>query len=330
MSKVIEETPVTTEAAKVEPAPQGADAFKAARASIAAQSTDQGPAEAKPKEGDDTSAKTPAEDPAKVADQPTEATDDTDALLTADEVAKLSPKERKLYDKAQKNYTLKTQKLAADRKEFDAQKPLMDALRANPMAALEEIAKHNGLTLSKAAVQDTNTVDTTTAAALAQLPEELQFLKPVFEQFGKTILATMKGELEPVRQAQATMVSAAAAAETEGTIKAFEASHPGWKKHESQMMEIGKSLIPTAGAMTDFQYMETLYKLATADMKKADQVKETVKQINKSASSVEPNTPGVADSRVEHAMPANWSTMNNSERMRASFEAAKNGIVFKK
>jgi hypothetical protein len=323
MSTEVTEAPVSTETAKTD-VPTGKAAFTAARASIAAQSTDQGPAESGSPKPDDTPAtKTPAEDPAKVTDQPPEVTDDPDALLTPDEVAKLSAKERGLYEKAQKNYTLKTQKLAEQRKEFDEWKPLIEALKTNPDAAIEQIAQQRGLKVSKA-VQDT-TVETKAAETLAQLPDELQFLKPVFEQFGKQIMATVEGKLKPIEQAHTAMVTEAAAAETEGTIKAFDAKYPGWKKHEAQMMELGKKFIPVAGTSTDFEYMENLYKLVTADMKKVEQVKETIKQINKSAESVEPNQPGVSDSRVEHALPP-----PDKRSMRDAFKAASQGIRWTK
>ena len=323
-----EDTVQTETTATTESTPKGADAFKAARASIAAQSEDQGQKEAAPP-ADDTTDKPPAEEPEKVTDQPPEVTADPDALLTPEELSKLSPKERAKAEKWQAKLTQESQRQAAVRKDLEGYEPLAKALKTNPMAALEEIAKQNGLTLTKPS-QDTKTVEDATANTLAALPEELQFLKPIFDQFGQTILASVKGELEPLKQAQTEMISQAAAAETEGTMKAFDAKYPGWRKHESAMVALAQKIIPTAGAMTADEYMETLYKIVAAPATKAEQVKEAVKQINKSVAAVEPNTPGVSDSRVEHAMPPDWAKMTNSERMKASFEAASKGIVWKK
>lgn len=302
-----EET-VTTEvkpeaaAEKATPAPKTfKEHYKAAKA---AQSTDQGAGEAGDDTTDDGEEKTPAQETEKPADEPTESGEDTnDALLTPEEVSKLSPGDRKLYEKAQKNYTLKTQKLAADRKDIDEWKPLIEGLKDDPATAVEQLAARFGLKVAKADAQDTKTVETKTAETLAELPDDLQFLKPVFEAYGKKLLESVRGEIAPVKEAQDRIVSDAVASETESTLTAFEAKYPGWKKHEAKMLEIGKKFVPAAGSMTDFEYMETLHRLATADITEAEKTKKVVEKINKAAQSVEPTTPAAQDSRVEHALP---------------------------
>ncbi len=325
MSKTIDEAPVIE---TTEKAPVGKDAFTAARASIAAQSTDQDRTEEPAKDDDDTSKETPAETSAEVTDQPSEVTDEpSDTLLPPEEVEKLTGKAKAQYDRMNKAFTTKTQALAATRKEMEQWTGVIEGLKSNPDAVIEQLAKQRGLTISK---PQEAAIESQAADALAQLPEEWQtFLKPIFEQYGKTILASVDGKLKPIEQAHQQIISEATAAETKATIEAFDSKYPGWKKHEAKMTELGGKFIPTAGAMTDFEYMETLYKLATADMKKVDQLKETVKQINKSAASVEPNAPGVSDVRVEQTRPANWTSMTDKERMRAAYDAAKNGVVWK-
>ncbi len=313
MSKAVEET-VQTEATTDAAAPTGQAAFDAARATIA----DSG----KEATADDTSKDAkPSEDPEKVADQTQEPTETTDALLTTEQLAAMSPKERQQAEKWQTKLTQESQRQAAQRKELEGLLPLVEALKANPAAALEEIAKKNGLTLTRAAVQDTKTVETHAASALADIPEELQFLKPVFESYGKKLMETLRGEIAPIKEAHTAMVSEAAAAETQSTMEAFTAKYPEWKKHEVKMLEIGAKFIPTAGAMTDFEYMETLHKLATSDQSKAEQTKTLVEKINKSAASVEPSGSGVPNERVEHALPP-----PDKRSMRDAFAAAKNGI----
>jgi len=284
--------------------PTGSDAFKAARASIAAQSTetpDQGPDEDEEKKPDDTSTEQPAEEPDEAADQPPEPAEPEDTILTPDELAKLSPKERANAEKWQAKLTQKSQALSAQAKEFETWKPLIDGLQANPDAVIEELAKRRGLTITKTN-QDT-TVAKTAANTIAQLPTELQFLQPVFEEFGKQLLANVDTRLQPIAQAQQQMLTDAAAAETDATIQSFTVKHPEWKKHETKMMELGQKFIPTTGNMTDLEYMEALYKLVTFDQHKADQTKKVVEKLNKVAETSETPTSGVPAERVVIAMP---------------------------
>jgi small-conductance mechanosensitive channel len=317
MKTEVEET-VTPETTETASAPKGSDAFKAARASVAAQSTDQEPEAAPAPAKDDTTDTPPAEEPA-VTDQPSEVTEPTDALLTPEELAALSPKERAKAEKWQAKLTQESQRQAAQRKELEGMIPLVEALKTNPQAALEEIAKQHGLTLTRNA-QDTQTVQARTAEVMAELPQELDFLKPILEGYGQKIIDSLRGEITPIKEAHAAMISEAVAAETQSTLEAFSAKYPDWKKHEPKMLELGKKFIPTAGAMTDFEYMETLHNLATMNVAKAEQTKKAVARINKAAASSEAPTSGMSNERVEHALPP-----PEKRSMRDAFNAAKRG-----
>ena len=162
------------------------------------------------------------------------------------------------------------------------------------------------------------------------MPAELEFLKPAIESVVKQILEPMRGKLSEIEQSKTQMLSEAAAAETEATIKTFDVKYPEWKKHEAKMLEIGQKFIPTSGSMTDYEYMETLYNLATLSTSKAEQTKKAVERINKAASKVEPSTPGISEERVVVTSPADWAKMTNKERIRASWDAASRGQVFEK
>lgn len=316
METQVEET-VQDEATAETAAPTGKAAFDAARASLSAQSKDDATSQAK----DDTSTNKPAEDTAEVADQPTEATDKTDALLTPEELAALSPKERAQAEKWQAKLTQESQRQAAQRKELEGLLPLVEALKTDPLSAIEKIATANGLKLSKAAEQDTKTVDKHTAAAMADVPEDLQFLKPVLESVVKKVLDSVKAEVAPIKEAHAQMASETAAAETTATLATFDAKYPGWKKHEGQMSAIAAKFVPVAGSMTDFEYMEQLYTLATAKDSAAEKTKKVVEKINKAAASVEPTSSGMPAERVEHALPP-----PEKRTMRDAYNAAKAGI----
>ncbi len=323
----------TVETEKPVEAPIGKDAFKAAREEIRArsQSQDQGTGEETPVVDDTPKPETPSQQPDKPADETPETGDPEDALLTPDEVSKLSAKELKLYQKAQKTFTQKTQKIAAERKEieefrkqFDEWKPLIDSLSNDPDAALRSIAEQRGMKFAE--TQDTPAVQPQTAETMAQLPEEWQFLKPIFDIFAKKIredtVAEVRGELQPIKAHQEEAVSRAVAAETNAELEAFTAKYPDWKKQEPAMLALMQKFTPT-GPVSNFEYMETFYKMVTAPTTQADQLKEAVQRINKVVENSEPVNAGVSTERVEHVMPSNLN--ESSTRFRAAAKAAARG-----
>ena len=293
-----------------------ASVFDAARASVAAQSKDQGTADKGTP--DDNAAPPPAEDPDKVADQPQEPTDDDDALLTPDEVSKRSAKERTLYEKAQKNYTVKSQKMAADRKALEEWNPLIEGFKADPTATLEKVAKQLGFTVAKAGSQDTKTAES------ADLPEYLSEIRPFIEARDKALEARIRAELEPVKKAHAEMAQEAVIADTESTIERFTAKYPEWKQHESKMLEFGAMLVPAPGSkMTDFEFMEKMHTLATSGIAEAEATKKVIAKMNKSAASSEDRTSGIPKERVAHTMPP-----KDKRSFKDAWEAAKRGEVW--
>ncbi len=331
-----EDTTVSTEAPKPTTIREHYDAAKAAQSttdhgdSPAADNTSRGAqalSSAQPQVVVQEEAK-PVEDPGKVADQLKDTTESQDALLTPEELAALPPKDRAKAEKWQAKLTQKAQALAAKEKEYlgiDEWKPLIEAFKTDPGKAMEHIAAQLGMKVQPADAQDTRTVETKTAETLAELPDEWQFLKPVFDQYGKKLMAELRNEIAPVKEAHDQFVSQAVAAETESTMKAFDAKYPGWKKHEGKMLELGKKFVPTAGAMSDFEYLEVLHKLATADIAEAEKTKTVVQAINKAVSASEPSHNGVADNRVDHAIPP-----PGKRTLRDAFEAAKRGEVWTK
>lgn len=285
------------------------DAFAEARASIAAS-----------EKVDDTSTP-PAQETETVADEPQPTTQDThDTLeLPEEEIQKLSLKEQKVYRDLQKQYTKASQERSALQKQLDPWKPLLETLSADPQKAIEELAAQHGYTLSKAK-QDTQAVEQRVQETLAELPDELQFLKPAFDSLGKKILDSVRGELAPIVEHHEHVITEAIKAETEGTLKAFEAKYKDFKQYESQMTQWMKKYVPQKGAMTDFQFMEDAYRAVTADITKAEQTKEVIEKINRAAKSAEPATPGMNASRVVHKLPP-----PESRDIRAAYEAAKRG-----
>lgn len=293
--------PTETPAAPV--ANTGKSAFAAARASLRSETTD------KP------SQETPVEEPSKVEDQPQAATDDTDSLWTPDELAKLTKQQQELVRKMQGDYTRKTQKLSAERKELEADIAFVKSLRENPDTVLEHLAKQRGFTLARESAETATSEET---------PADLKFLEPWLEAREKRLEAKIRAEYEPVQKGVQELVTAAAAKETESTLKAFAASHPGWEKHEQAMIEVGKKFLPT-GDMTDDEYMEALHTLVTAKESEAEKTKKVVEKINKAVERSEQKVAGMSSERVEHVMPP-----PGKRGIREAFAAAKRGEVWTK
>ncbi len=310
------ETPVAAEAS----VPTGRAAFAAARAELRS-ATKETVAEG----GDDTS--TQPTQQTEVADESQEATPPEDSLLTPAELDSLSPKERAKAEKWQAKLTQKAQRLSAQEKEFQQWQPLVDGLRNDPQATIEAVAKQLGLTVAKAQDPTKAEVTAKVAKALDALPEELRPLfEPAFENLKQEIMASFDGRLRPIAEAQTAMLTEAAATETTATIEAFSSKYKDWKAYEPKMIEIGQKFVPTAGAMSDFEYMETLYKLATVGISQAEQTKKVIERQNRSAESSEARSAGVQSKTVEHVLPP----VGQGRSLRAAYEAAKRGETWTK
>lgn len=273
---------------------------------------------------DDTSAEQTAEQTQQAGDQTVEAADTEDALLTPEEVAKLSGKELDLYKKAQKNYTIKTQGLAAERKKLEPFRDLIDALQDPDRAkdTVMQLAQHVGL-VSKA---EEKKIEAAADGLLNGLPAELSFLRPHLEEFGKQLLAQFQSEIAPLKSQTQEIVTKTMAEATTATLSAFGKEYPGWEKYEPQMIEIGKSVQPS-GNMSEMDYLKMLYKLATYDVQSAEKTKQIVEGMTKAAKAAEPSSTSsaVQSERVVYAKPANIAQMSSRERFLAGHEAAKRG-----
>ena len=113
--------------------PKGASAFDSARASVRASS--EAPPEPETPE-DDTSASEPAQQTEPPADEPPETGTDTDTVLSPEQLAKLSPKDRANAEKWQAGLTQRSQALKARENELKEWLPLIEALNTNPDAAI--------------------------------------------------------------------------------------------------------------------------------------------------------------------------------------------------
>ncbi len=90
------------------------------------------------------------------------------------------------------------------------------------------------------------------------------------------------------------------------------------------MLAIAQTIQPT-GNMSELDYLDVLYKLATHGVQSAEKTKQVVDKMRKSAENAEAPVQGVQSERVEYARPANVAQMSSRERFQAAHEAAKRG-----
>src|SRR5262249_37999241 len=146
---------------------------------------------------------------------------------------------------------------------------LNDALRdpARVKDAVKQLAQHVGFTLQEQAQ---------TASEPVQINPELEFMRPMFQAFKdeakREAIAEMQQQIAPLQQQTNQIVGKSMAEATTATLTAFGQSHPGWEKHEGKMLEIANQIQPT-GNMSDSDYLEVLYKLATHGQQSAQKTK---------------------------------------------------------
>lgn len=208
-------------------------------------------------------------------------------------------------------YTQKTQALAAERKaiaDVAQHAEFLRAYKADPEATLRAEAQKLGLQIgapvaeTKAVEQAHSMADATLAQFKSALGPDLDFLAdslaPAVMKMAEQIAQqTVESSVAPLKQAQSTLVEKAAAEHTTAVMQAFEAEHPDWQQHEAAMFALSQRLQPNG--MAEGEYLKTLYKLATADIRTAEAVKAATERMTKAAKTAEPRTDGTPEARVD-------------------------------
>lgn len=226
-------------------------------------------------------------------------------------------------------FTKKTQALAAERKQVAKLAEYADFiadLDTDPAGALTRAAEQLGLVVSpkpaevKATEAASSIVQDVSAQVAAALGPELDFLAPAIT---KAIEAVVEPRLkhaigeavEPVKAAQQALVDKASAEQTEATLKAFTDRHPDWKQHEPAMLKVG--ILPSPG-MTELDFMEALYTLATKDAVVAKATKAAIDRLTKGAATAEGKDAPLSGDKVTVSRPAHPTIAE-------AFAAAKRG-----
>jgi hypothetical protein len=277
--------------------------------------------------------------------QPDKTKTDTTGLITDEEFAKLQTKHAndpaKLRGELEAAFTKKTQALAEQRRSTERLSryvDVIDAFEADPEATIIALAKQQGLTITRPGetTDETPTDDgETTDAVDAVMGEFKEALGPELEYLAdglapaitKLVERLTTKATEPLKKQTEGLLSKAAGDQTEIVMKAFGESHPDWKTHEDAMFELSQKLAPKG--MTEIEYLDHLYKLATADAKAAarekdiesqvaERVKKSIARMNKGAADTDTRTDATPERHVRPATP-------ETPTFQEAYEAAKRG-----
>ncbi|HYB96811.1 MAG TPA: hypothetical protein VEC39_17695 [Vicinamibacterales bacterium] len=231
-------------------------------------------------------------------------------------------------------FTKKTQQLAEQRKTVEAlaeYAPFITALQSDSKAAIKAAAEQLGLVVTDKSIETTATETATkTAEGMADdviagfkqaLGPDLDFLAdklaPAIHQLVQNVAKAAVGEaVTPLQTQQQTLLDKAAQEQTDATLKAFTDKRPDWKQHEPAMLKIAEQLKPNG--MSEIDYLDTLYTLATKDIAAAEAAKKAVERMTKAAKTDEGKSHPLPGSQVSVARPT-------SPSIRDAFEAAKRG-----
>jgi hypothetical protein len=99
----------------------------------------------------------------------------------------------------------------------------------------------------------------------------------------------------------------AAVNQSRATLEAFTVKHPDWKALDPVMTDIGRKLRITPGAMSEMEYLETLYTLAKA-RNPAGVARELNDRMLKGARNAERPGTGTPPSKIATEAPENATT----------------------
>lgn len=249
-----------------------------------------------------------AQDTDKAQGAPAEGAEDQ--LLSDAEFKKLENDPKALRKAMNRAFTQKAQSLSEERKRIESYQNLIAAYEEDPKGTILQLADQLGLKLSdgQAAAKAAES-----AKATESHDEMVELLETVYEHDDAVKLAPIFSKLvemktgklveekiKPIEESNHQRLVKEAAETTERELEAFSKGHPLWAKDnelDRKMAKIGSNLLPGPG-MTSAEYLDTLYLIATRDVSKAEATKETLKRIEKSATTAEEPGSGVPGAKV--------------------------------
>ena len=200
------------------------------------------------------------------------------SLLSDEEYTALEANPKALRKALQRAYTQRMQTAAQAVR-------VMEALTKDPVTTIKQMAMLAGLRVQEPEnKQELDEIHASLEAVLG--PELAGQIKPVFEKLAERIAEKTTA---PIKAAQERQLREAADNQTKMVLDQFNKKHPDWKKHEKAMMDIaGKLNANVNSGITQAEYTEFLYTLATAGEKSGDAAEEIVARVNENAG----KTPG--------------------------------------
>jgi len=221
-------------------------------------------------------------------------------------------------------FTQRTQKLSAREKELEATANIVQALQNDPQGTVAAMAKQLGLKVEQSPeTQAAQDAAGQMRAGLEQMfgPEVAEKLVPALERIAEDVT---KRHLAPIQEWQTQTLAQAAQTRAQAALQAFESKHPDWKQYESGMQAAAQRLRPADG-VSEAEWLDTLYSVATADARSGDATKRAVQRIAKSAAAASPPASGVPQTRVAPSQPRDFGD-DIGAAVRAAFAAANQGV----
>lgn len=220
-----------------------------------------------------------------------------------------------------KHFTQKSQALADQTRQIEANRAFIQSFQTDPRAAVIDLARQLDIPLAAPTAAAPSQLE----AARVQLVEmfgedEAARLLPIIKQVSEATVAERVTPLEEARQAE---VREARAAQALGELDAFKAANPDWQKYEPAMLALQSKILPGEG-MSEREYLDVLYRHAAYDDRVSAQAAEIVAQNARAAAASAASTPGtpIPSSRVTAAPPSGRATFRDAA------EAAKRGEVW--
>lgn len=270
---------------------------------------------------DDTDGGAQATEQTQAGDQSAEAADD--ALLSPEEVEKLSEDNRAQYKQIQAAFTRKRQEDAEARRAWETEQTeaksdleFVRELRANPEAVIRNLAAQVGLEVAQSEQPAVSTEFT--------LPENFSFLKPVIDPLLEQN-RLLKAEVAELKESLGPIKDNARAASTEAAMAKMDQLQPGWRKFESQMVKEAQNFPQPAG-MDGVKYLQYLYRQVAWDARQGDTLRTVAEKAKASVKASQPEGTGVSGDKVRHTLPEKHRGRGiTNDLLRDALEAARRG-----
>lgn len=218
--------------------------------------------------------------------------DDDDAtgdVMSQEQFDALKGDPAKLFKELNKAGTKKFQKLSARTAALKPFENFINAYNENPRAAAAALASKLGIKIQddEAEVRSKQKAATVGEQIADKVKEALgpayeDLAEPISKAIRESVSLLVDDAVKPLKEGQDQLITDSAQREAENVMKAFTEKHPDWKKHEGRMTQLTRQL-PVGEGVSEAEYLEMIYTLATAPGLKGDAAKKAAKRMNEAA-----------------------------------------------